>query len=172
MKEILQFTKEEAISVIKTNYLFMYFGCPEDTVANINRLIDNINQVVPVDEGKGNEIKEGILSEMKRTDRKKSAYDAFVDVEGALTLNTYNLPGFIPVMGINANDIIKNCFDASDYEKIHDRLMKDRIKGRNAFLHLRMLYNEGRRPEDLLMMNGADPKPCLDTVFNFHRILD
>ncbi|MCL2682255.1 MAG: hypothetical protein FWE63_02060 [Bacteroidales bacterium] len=163
--EASQFTKEEAVAAIKINYLFMYFRYPEDTIANINRLIDNMSEVVLINKEKSDKIKVLILSEIKQAEKKMS-------VNHVLGLQRYDLPGFIPIMGINANDIVKNSFSSSDYEKIYDRLVKDRINAKNAYRYLRILYNEERRAEgeDGLIVNAANPKPFLDRIFKHYGI--
>ena len=161
--EICQFTKEEAIATIRANYLFMYFRYPEDTITNINRLIENINEVVPVSERKSEKIKVLILSKIKQTEKRMS-------VNHILGLNRYDLPNFIPIMGINVNDVINDNFNYSDYERIYNRLVKDRIRARKAFNYLQRLYNEGRTWEDMIFINIANPQPFLNRIFDYFEI--
>ena len=162
-----QFTKEEAITVIKESYLFMWFRYPKDTVANINRLVDNINKVVPVSNEKRGEVIASILFEIRQTEKILSVNDV-LDSRG--WQQRVNLPNFIPIMGINANDIIKSSFSSSDYEKIYDRLVNDRIHARNAYGYLFQLYNEGKSPEAKIIVNGANPRGALDVVFEHFNI--
>lgn len=65
-----QFTKETAIATLRANYLFMYFKSTEDTTANINRFIDDVNKIVPVDNGKRNVLRTQILAAIRQATEK------------------------------------------------------------------------------------------------------
>jgi len=169
--EAPQFTKEKAITAIRSSYLFMFFRYPEDTIANIDRLLYNINEVVCIDEKKSDKIRKLILSEIRRPNRAETQYTAFYSsVNATLSLNRLDMPNFIPIMGINANDIVRSNFNPSDYEKILERLTSDRINARRAFNYLQRLYNEGKGVEDVVFLNRANPKPFLDLIFDYFGI--
>jgi hypothetical protein len=158
-------SKEDAIKALKENYLYMYFKNPEDTIANIDRFIDEVNKIVPFDNEKRINIKASILSEIKQTEKSMT-------VNHVLGLNTYNIPNFIPVMGINVNDILKSSFSSSDYEKIHDGILKDRINTRFAYNYLSQLYKEKKGKEGIIFVTYGNPRIFLDEMFNYYRILD
>ena len=183
-----QIPKEDAIAAIKENSLYMYFGYPEDTVANINLFINNINKAVPMDKEKGDTIKVLILSKLKQPKEKKLHNDVLYDVhyftefERTLAKNAndivndlleiwHRLPNFIPVMGINANDIIKESFTHEDYEKIYERLLKDNKYARYIYRALRYLYTEKKSVEDdVVFLVWGNEKFLLDTVFKEYGI--
>ena len=170
--EVLQFTKEkaiaaveEAIAIIKANYLYMYFGYPEDTIANISRFIDNINEIVPVSKKKENKIKKLILDKIKRGEKT-------VPISHVLSSGKwYDWSDFILIMGINADDILWACFNYSDYKKICNKLSKDRINAREAYNYLSTLCIKINYPGKMIIRNLAySPKSYLDDVFKYYGI--
>jgi len=165
-------SKADTIAVIKANYLFMWFRYPEDTIANINRLISNINEIVPIDKEKEKNIKQLILSKIEQTEEKLLINNIFCS---RVRRRQFNLPNFIPVMGINANDIIKENFSSSDYEKIYNKLVQDRMNAGCAYDYLSRLYyrlyNEGKSPMDrVILFSAINPKSNLDKIFDFFGI--
>jgi hypothetical protein len=155
---------EEAISIIKANYLYMYFRYPEDTIANINKFIDNINEIVPVNKEKGDKIKELVLSKIKRTEKPMS-------VNHVLTSSRwYEWPDFILIMGINVDDILWACFDYSDYKNIYNKLNKNKMSTRDAYHYLSILYDKIKYPGEVVVNNWANMKGPLDTVFKYYGI--
>ena len=169
-------TTQEAINTIRANYLFMFFRQPNDTTANINRLIRDINRVVPVDREANARIREQILAEMWQAwqpNREQSQWQAFYkSPNSTFTLNRFDIPDFIPIMGINANEIIRNNFSEADYKKIYERLVQDRIDARRAYLQLRTLYNQGKSCwSDWVIDNGIDSEMTVfHTIFEHFNI--
>ncbi|MDR0618630.1 MAG: hypothetical protein LBG17_01885 [Bacteroidales bacterium] len=166
--EVLQFTKEkaiaaveEAIATIKANYLYMYFGYPKDTEANINQFIDNISKAAPVSKEKGDKIKKLILDKIKRKSTTISVYQV-------LRLDTwYDLPDFILIMGINADDILLDCFDYSDYKNICSKLETDKIFAKKAYDYLETLY---KRIEHKWEVHNMLKEYRLNSIFKYYGI--
>ena len=166
--EVLQFTKEkaiaaveEAIAIIKANYLYMYFGYPEDTIANISRFIDNINEIVPVSKKKENKIKKLILDKIKRGEKT-------VPISHVLSSGKwYDWSDFILIMGINADDILLDCFDYSDYENICSKLETDKIFAKEAYDYLETLY---KRIEHKWEVHNMLKEYRLNSIFKYYGI--
>ena len=152
---------EEAIATIKANYLYMYFGYPKDTEANINQFIDNISKAVPVSKEKGDKIKKLILDKIKRKGTTISVYQV-------LRLDMwYDLPDFILIMGINADDILLDCFDYSDYENICSKLETDKIFAKEAYDYLETLY---KRIEHKWEVHNMLKEYRLNSIFKYYGI--
>jgi hypothetical protein len=160
--KVPQFTKEGAIAIIKANYLYMNFRYPEDTIANINRFIDNINEIVPLDREKRDKIKVLILSEIKQKEKTISV-NHLLSSDG-----WFDLPDFIFIMGINANDIIKDCFNSSDYKKIYYKLSKDKTNARKAYYYLSRQYSYETR--EIYFNNWANPRGFINFIFEYYGI--
>jgi hypothetical protein len=158
-----QFTKEEAIAIIKNNYLYMYCRYPEDTIANINRFIDNINEIIPINEEQSNKIKTLLLFEIRQTEKK-------IPVSHLIEESGWNLPNYIPIMGINANDIVKHSFNSSDYEKIYNKLWENNKNAKEAYHYLRKLRNEEEYPGEIIVSNWGRLKEILYQTFDYFGI--
>jgi|GEM_PF-3491098 len=164
--EAPRFTKDEAIAVLRANYLFMYFKNPEDTTANIDRFIDNVDRIVPVDADKRVRLKTLILSVLNNMGPREPTANA----ELSQLLDVEQNMNYILLMGIGIGDILKHNFTLAEYETIYNELISERHTAKIAYYNLSKLYKEEPFNKDIVFVNWANPKGFLDKVFKYYGV--
>lgn len=146
------YPKDEAIAMLKENYLFMYFVNPADTVATLDRFIETIDKIVPVDREKKMSIcEQAVVAVQGQTIKDQSERfsfnpktEKFISVSfqiDRLPLTDSGLGEYIPLLGGNVNDVIRANFSDEEYTRIYKTLADERIEGTKAYYSLMRCFN-------------------------------
>ena len=162
------YTKQAAVALLKDHYLFQYFRHPGDTTANLNRFVETVNKIVPMSNEKKDSIKVLTLACIRQDPYKGTSVNA----------QMHNLPlidySFIPLMGANVNDVIRNNFIWDEYRQIFNTILNDRVTAKDAY-HELIRYYKGEVLDNTGMMfvnDYVDPKSVYDLMFDAYGVLD
>ena len=139
------YSREEAISILKENYVFMYLRHPADTVATLDRFVETLNRIVPIGDGKREAIKAQALAAVQkqtifggdmRTERMNAQTEKLPSIDWQiqiLVIGTPNLENYIPLLAGNVDAVIRANFNDADYAMIYKTLYDERNKARGAY---------------------------------------
>ena len=161
-----RFNKQEASALLKNHYLFQYFRHPGDTTATLNRFVETVNKIVPISEQKKDSLKVLLLTAIRQDPNRETSVN---DQMHNLPLIDYS---FIPLMGANANNVIKNNFSWDEYRVIYNTILSDRIIAKDAYWDLKRIYKkEVYAKSDIMFTNDfLDPKYVYDLMFDAYGL--
>ena len=161
-----RFNKQEASALLKEHYLFQYFRHPEDTTATLNRFVETVNKIVPISEQKKDSLKVLLLTAIRQDPNRETSVN---DQMTNLPLVDYS---FIPLMGANANNVIKNNFSWDEYRVIYNTILSDRVIAKDAYWSLTSIYKTMiRESTGMLFTNDfLDPKYVYDRMFDAYGL--
>jgi len=159
------FTKQEASALLKNHYLFQYFRHPSDTTATLNRFVETVNKIVPISEQKKENLKALLLTAIRQDSNKGTSVN---DQMMNLPLIDYS---FIPLMGANVNNVIKNNFSAEEYRMVFNTILNDRVTANDAYWDLQSIYRkEVRESTGMLFFTMLNPKYLYDLMFDAYGL--
>lgn len=156
--------EKEAISILKENYLFMYFWKPSDETKCIDTFLDHIHNIVSMDNKKRAHLDSSIRYLLKDNSSKRMRLN---DVLGLLPMIKDE---FIPLMGLNVYSVIKKKFTTLETNKIFHKVSEDRKSATKAYYFLSGNYKEIYLKKGIIHTTYGNPKELLDRVFNYYHI--
>ncbi len=153
---------EECVAMLKNDYYFLSLRNPTDTMATLDRFVERVGSIVNIGNGKKEKIKEQLLSNIGRQ-------TARWDSNGEVEVLPQVTRDFVPLLGINANDVLSQNFSEKQYALIYETLTDERINNSSAFKSLYKHYKiltgeEVSRPIE----NGG--KILLDYMFDYFNV--
>ena len=139
------YPKDEAIAILKDNYLTMYFQHPADTVATLDRFVETLNKIIPIGDGKIEAIKTQALAAVQKqtviADDRAGFLNPQTEKFPSITWQIHSLPltefdNYIPLLAGNVDAVIRANFNDEDYALIYKILSDERMKVRKAYFAL------------------------------------
>ncbi len=161
-------TDEEAKSMLKDSYHYMYFRNPTDSVANLNRFIATINRIVPLSPGKERIIREQAMAAVRQQTEKLPLSDQMFNL-------IYSIDEHITLMGTNVIEVIRNNFDEADFTLIYGTMEREMRWAIYACSQLEMRQIQARqrsmgKTRASETLSGRSRKEALDSVFEEYNI--
>ena len=173
------YPKDEAISILKDDYLTMYFRHPADTVATLDRFVETLNKIIPIGDGKREAIKAQSLAAVQQQtvfmDKPIGFLNPQTDKFPSISLqidwfimSSIRYENCIPLLAGNVNEVIKANFNDVDYTLIYKALFDERVEAHLAYVDLNRYFRQ-EAPEKA----HGDGAP-METVFEiyFNKMFD
>ena len=120
---------DEAKNILKYDYNFIYYNNPSDTTANIHVFIDLLDSIVSLSTDKKQE-----LTKLVETYIRDAAPQTSIERELA-EIGKKQID-FIPLMGVNVNEIIKESFTSQEHMELSELLAIKRAQSNFAYSYL------------------------------------
>lgn len=151
-------SKEDAIAILTHNNLFDILRYPADSVANVDRFVREINQVIPLDPQKSNQLKAQLLSVLQKKEGFSEHWSLlYWPVEQT------------PILGTNIRAVLKDNFSNSEYEKITSQISNKLSIAQTAYRFL-VSYQRERQSEEDRMISFSSNAEYLKQVYEYFGI--
>lgn len=120
---------DEAKNILKYDYNFIYYNNPSDTTANIYVFIELLDSIVSLSADKKYELNKSLATYISNVAPQSSIDRELVEL-GKKQFD------FIPLMGVNVNEIIKESFTAQEYMEVSELLAIKRAQSNFAYNYL------------------------------------
>ena len=168
------YPKDEAIAILKENYLVMYFRYPADTVATLDRFVKTLNRIVPIGDEKKEAIKAQALAAVQKQtvnedmrlpfNTKTEKYPSISWQIDWFNMSPIRYENYIPLLAGNVNEVIKANFNDADYGLIYKALSDERVEAQLAYIDLNRYFR--REAPDKAHGDGAPMETVFEIYFN------
>ena len=159
----IQFTKAQAITLLKGDYLFQCFKNPDNVSGNLDLFLNALNGMVGMTDTKREVVRYQILNRLQSANVEK------MTVNDQLHFLPMADAEFIPVLGINVYDIISSNFPLQK-EEIYTNFKNSRITATDAYRYLSKVYKREPINSDRIFTTLGRQKVFLDLMFPYFGI--
>ncbi|MDR2912670.1 MAG: hypothetical protein LBV38_05150 [Alistipes sp.] len=149
-------SKEEAIAILRNNEFLDILRYPKDSLGNVERFINELSKIAPIEPQNSELLKRQLLSVIK----KKEGY--WTD----WSLVCWPI-GKLPFIGSGADKVLKDNFSVAEYEIMSEQLLANMITATATYAYLTELHMV---MEEWVVRGFIDGSDYIEMIYDYFDI--